>query len=111
MAGKGIYDEVSYLHRTARDFVESEKYWLVVMQTTGYENFQPEERWANAQLWLLKSPDELSAWSITALCIKSTVIVEQKTGVIQKSYLNELFRLQFWHYHQNEMRGILCTSL
>jgi hypothetical protein len=45
---------ISYLHRTARDFVESEAYWPLVMDTTGHASFKPLERWANASLWIQK---------------------------------------------------------
>lgn len=40
---KPEYDDrsVGYLHRIARDFVESEAYWLRVMESTGHDSFNP----------------------------------------------------------------------
>jgi hypothetical protein len=103
-----IYDEVSYLHRTARDFVESEEYWPVVMQTTACENFKPEERRANAHLWLHKALHTQGTKGEPRFCIKGAFLVQQKTGLIQKTYLDELFHLDTWNYITDTIRGNLA---
>jgi hypothetical protein len=54
-SNRPVYDhEIIYLHRTARDYIESEDYWPIVLQTAGQHAFKPGQRWANANLWLYK---------------------------------------------------------
>jgi hypothetical protein len=104
---------VSYLHRTARDFIESENYWPTVLQNTGRASFKPEERWANEHLWLYKTvpfldPDHL----LLRRCITDARILQKKTGLIQKTYLDEVCRAVYVHgYREGFDQGQLYTTL
>jgi hypothetical protein len=92
------YDQpVSYLHRTARDYVESESYWQIVQKATGGVSFCPEKRWANANLWLHKvHPLVTTSYDHSQYmqnrCLDSAIAIYQETATIQTSYLNEVFR-------------------
>jgi hypothetical protein len=94
----GNYDHaITYLHRTARDFVESDQYWPLVLETTCHDTYDAEARWANANLWLLKvHPDitklpERSAQELKARCIDSAVAIQKMTGIVQATYLTEVY--------------------
>ena len=95
-----LYDhQVSYLHRTARDFIESEEYWPTVLQSTGHDDFKSEERCANARLWLLKSHPKASAQGHPSAqglrevskSVASAVLMRKKTSLVPKTYLDEVF--------------------
>jgi hypothetical protein len=93
---------VGYLHRTARDFVESDKFWPTVLQTTNHDAFKAEERWANANLWMCKFgyTEQLSeVVKRTELCIKSAIAVQRRTGIIQKAYLDEVWPINMGYEH------------
>ncbi|CAO2649639.1 Nn.00g070240.m01.CDS01 [Neocucurbitaria sp. VM-36] len=86
----------SYFHRTARDFVESAYYWPLVLETTGHNSFQPEQRWANAFLWMLKShPLETTRARNSEMCLVFASYLQKKSGFIQKTYLDEFCRTRF----------------
>jgi hypothetical protein len=54
-SGRPAFDlKIVYLHRTARDYLESDAYWPTILEAAGRESFRPEQRWANANLWLYK---------------------------------------------------------
>jgi hypothetical protein len=92
-----VYDyTVSYLHRTARDYVESDTYWNVVLDSTNHFYFQPQARWANASLWLHKvhptvlPGDHSDEYTMTS-CLDSAITMYEITGKVQATYLNEIF--------------------
>ncbi|KAF2823870.1 hypothetical protein CC86DRAFT_384404 [Ophiobolus disseminans] len=93
------YDHtISYLHRTARDFVESRVYWEHVLQTTGNDSFQADERWANANLWLQKTHPSANAdaqrcQAFRARCVDSAITIQNKNGVVQSTYLDEVLNV------------------
>jgi hypothetical protein len=92
---------VSYLHHTARDFIESENYWPTVLQITGRASFKPEERWANAHLWLHKTAPFLDPKHLLlGKCITDARILQKKTGLIQKPCLDEVCRAQYVHRYR-----------
>ncbi|KAF2730953.1 hypothetical protein EJ04DRAFT_579444 [Polyplosphaeria fusca] len=91
---KFFEQSVSYLHRTARDFVESENYWQTVLEATGYDKFNPYERWANANLWLQKTHPQITTGDYHSnkfklRCIDSALTLQKNTGFVQKTYLDE----------------------
>jgi hypothetical protein len=82
---------VGYLHRTAREFIESDHYWSIVMEASGHDSFHPEEYWANALLWAVKSfPSDVADNAATMLCIRSVALIQARTGFVQKTYLDDL---------------------
>jgi hypothetical protein len=91
-----VYDHtVSFLHRSARDYVESEAYWKVVLDSTGHSAFQPQVHWANANLWLHKVhpyflPGEPGEGYNTSSCIDSAITIYNNTGHVQATYLNQI---------------------
>jgi hypothetical protein len=94
---------VGYLHRTARDFIESESYWPTVLENTGYSSFTPEERWANALLWLQKAyPFASNMTNITKMCLRTAVQIQSRTGIVQKTYLDEFCRAQYHYLYENQ---------
>lgn len=101
---KGHGDKkVGYLHRTARDFVESESYWPTVLGNTDRPSFDTEERWANAFLWLQKAYPFIDSTKLcTRMCIDSAVRKQRKTGVVQKTYLDHLIRAQYEHIYSHD---------
>ncbi|OCL12858.1 hypothetical protein AOQ84DRAFT_372707 [Glonium stellatum] len=88
---------VQYIHRTAKDFLESGSKWREVLDATGHESFDPNEHWANAFLWMLKtlghsvSPERV--WNILTWCIEYALILQLKRRVVQVTYLDEIFRV------------------
>jgi hypothetical protein len=94
--------EITYLHRTARDYIESDDYWEKVQQTVGYEAFKSEERWANANLWVHKAHPFINVHQrsqdynfelFMIKCLKSAMVLQEKTGTVAKTYLDEVFRV------------------
>jgi hypothetical protein len=89
---------IGYLHRTARDFIESENYWPTVLRSTGHASFEPEKRWANSCLWLHKRlPTVYFSDYLLEECLINARIVRDKTGLVQKSYLDEVYRAEYQH--------------
>lgn len=92
-----------YLHRTARDFIESKKYWDMVLDTTDRDAFKAEERWANAHLWTQKAfPFVRKQEVLLQRCIQSAIVMQDKTGLVQRTYLDQTCRAQYQHYHLNK---------
>ncbi|KAH7357440.1 hypothetical protein BKA66DRAFT_612717 [Pyrenochaeta sp. MPI-SDFR-AT-0127] len=102
---------VAYLHRTARDFVESEIYWHQVLQTTNYHSFKAEERWANAYLWLLKVGALVSEPMMRIVYTTVTFLIHGKPGTVQKTYLDEFCRAIRFHDAGLRRETLLCTQL
>jgi hypothetical protein len=108
-----LYDyAVSYLHRTARDYIESDAYWKNVEEGSGHAALQPEARWANANLWLRKvhplansSSDHLKYRENR--CLNSAITLHKETGVIQVLYLNEVYRCR----DRLQVQGMTSVSL
>jgi hypothetical protein len=91
------YDHtVTYLHRTARDWIESGERWKAVLGSSSQNSFVPEERWANSNLWLLKvHPLILKSYYhskfITRQCLDSAIAIYFLKGSVQAVYLDEVF--------------------
>jgi len=94
-----FYDyTISYLHRTARDYVEYGDFWKTVLETSGDHSFAPEAKWANANLWLhkLHPTGRMSVQyssHMTHKCLDSAIAVYCKTGIVQAKYLDEVFHV------------------
>jgi hypothetical protein len=94
---------VGYLHRTARDFIESKKYWNMVLETTNQDAFRAEERWANAHLWIQKAfPFVRKQEVLLQRCVQSALVLQEKTGLVQRTYLDKVCRAQYQHYYLNK---------
>jgi len=93
-----IYDHtVSYLHRTARDYMESEEIWQTVLEASGYAAFPCDKRWANAHLWLQKTSPRIFSSAVQAVeseyrCLDIAITIQERTGVFQQDYLEEVLR-------------------
>jgi hypothetical protein len=88
--------KVGYLHRTAKDFIESNTYWSVVLEHTDHDEFKPEEHWANALMWLLKAypfsvPDKIE---YARKYLQSAIMIQNRSGVVQKTRLDEFYRVR-----------------
>jgi hypothetical protein len=88
--------KVGYLHRTAKDFIESDTYWSVVLEHTNHDDYKPEEHWANALMWLWKAypfviPDKLE---YDRKYTESAFMIQNRTGVVQKTRLDEFYRVR-----------------
>ncbi|KAF2110995.1 hypothetical protein BDV96DRAFT_193895 [Lophiotrema nucula] len=89
---------VQYFHRTAKDFLESEKMREKIVEATSNDGFDPDERWANSYLWILKTCDVISlgrddldyyvSWSF-----ECALRVEKKRGDVLVTYLDEVGRV------------------
>lgn len=89
--------QVNYLHRTAKDFIESEDFWPTVLETTDHDGFDPNEHWANAFLWYEKSfliTDRASAANSRHRCVMQALYMQNKTRLVPKTYLDALFSTQ-----------------
>lgn len=107
---------VGFLHRTARDFIESESYWPIVLETTGEDTFEPDKIWVNALLWLQRTSNQKSGGTNVGQFVRCADIVEKRTGMTQRTYLDAYYYNQR-HRHENstmayntEMLGFWFTS-
>ncbi|KAH7074711.1 hypothetical protein BKA63DRAFT_596298 [Paraphoma chrysanthemicola] len=117
--------QVHYLHRTARDFIESENYWPTVLQSTGHSLFKPEEHWANSYLWMhesmspppsssLMTTPSPSSYYVEGLldnCVAIACVLQARTGLVQKSYLDQVFKTSVRSGGQRKGLGFACRFL
>lgn len=114
--------KVRYLHRTARDFLQSPPIWERILQMTGHTDFDTDARWANGFLWTLKvgrkvelkettrnlylSADHQMPWSkdsqmpshmwlLLSWCIEYAVRMERRDGKVRLKYLDEVSQATF----------------
>ncbi|KAH7087599.1 hypothetical protein FB567DRAFT_525324 [Paraphoma chrysanthemicola] len=93
IVGSSAYSDrrISYLHRTARDFIESENYWPTVLRSTGHSLFKPEERWAMSYIRMYKSMPAVSYGNqLLGRCVQIARALQESTGLVQKSYLDQI---------------------
>jgi hypothetical protein len=88
---------VSYLHRTARDYMESDAVWPTVLEASSYDAFPCDERWANAHLWLHKtSPmprmSQIKAREAEERCLDMAIKSQKRTGILPWAYLAEVLK-------------------
>jgi hypothetical protein len=105
---------VGYLHRTAREFIESDHYWSIVMEASGRDSFHPEEYWANALLWVMKSfPWDVDDTATTTLCLRSVALIRARTKFIEKTYLDNLTHgaYKYLHSQKHYPGGLLAYQL
>jgi hypothetical protein len=106
---------ITYLHRTARDFVESAAYWPIVLESSRRESFQANARLANAYLWLTKthpllySQPKLSE-DLNLRCIDFAIAIQKDNGVVQSTYLRECV-IAYRNYYPAHGMGNLPPSL
>jgi hypothetical protein len=109
--GLGVTDiaehRVSYIHRTAKDFIESKNRWQRVQDAT--HGFEPDNHWANSFLWTLKTmfvrkTKEYREAQIR--CILHAVSAQNTKNKVQFTYINEVVRIQgsggvwtLWDYY------------
>jgi hypothetical protein len=89
---------VRLLHRTVKDFLESNPIWETILDATGHESFNPEERWANGFLWALKTSDPSfplfqDVWDTFTWCIEYALRLEETHDSVQFEYLDEVGRV------------------
>ncbi|KAF2114584.1 hypothetical protein BDV96DRAFT_101489 [Lophiotrema nucula] len=80
-----VESHVSYLHRTAKDFIESDEQWHNVLEATGYSAYDPIKCWANAFLLCHKrhpsnTPEELKNWETRygIACVDCGILLQPK---------------------------------
>jgi hypothetical protein len=92
---------VNWVHRCIRDSVQSGAIWEQIRQATGYDSFDPNEYWANASLWNLKTiqaqpsatgEQVLPIWETLAWCIEYALRLEEKDKKVRVTYLDEVGR-------------------
>ncbi|KAL1613149.1 hypothetical protein SLS60_001381 [Paraconiothyrium brasiliense] len=101
---------VRLIHRTAKDFLQSEPIWNMIFEATGQDEFDPEERWANAYLWILKISSRSATfvegvWDALTWCLEYALRLEQRRHSVQKDYLNEVGRVAMIVRHQYQTSG------
>jgi hypothetical protein len=93
--------KVNFSHRCIKDFIQSGPTWEQIRQNTGYDTFNPDENWANASLWELKTlqdqpseagEDILPIWETLAWCIEYALRLEEKDKKVRVTYLDEVGR-------------------
>ncbi|KAF2470006.1 uncharacterized protein BDR25DRAFT_35993 [Lindgomyces ingoldianus] len=92
--------EVSYLHRTVKDFLQSQEIWDYIVAGTG-SSFDPNRSLCGACVFRLKTmaPGEdmiRRIWRIMPLCMKYAKALEESSGEPQVLFLHELDRLASW---------------
>jgi hypothetical protein len=105
---------VGYLHRTAREFIESDHYWSIVIKTSGHDSFRPENHWANALLWSLKSfPSDVADTATTTLCLRGAALIQARENAVQKTYLDDLIHGAYKHMcsRKGYSEGLLTYKL
>jgi hypothetical protein len=86
---------VSYIHRTAKDFIESKIRWQTVLDVT--RGFNPDIHWADAFLWCLKKVSEKKTKQYhegQIRCILHAVYMQSVTDKVQLNYLNEVVKIE-----------------
>ncbi|KAF2191676.1 hypothetical protein K469DRAFT_718697, partial [Zopfia rhizophila CBS 207.26] len=94
------YLKVNYAHRAVKEFLQSGPIWEKIRQATGQDSFNPDEYWANASLWALKTirPKRTATrvvwpiWEILAWCVEYALRLEEKDGKVRVTYLDEVGR-------------------
>jgi hypothetical protein len=79
---------VVFLHRPARDFVESDSYWPTVLKSTGNDSFESDRHWTNSLLWLERFPRSIYQRFTMQDFITCVHAIEVRTGLVQMSYLD-----------------------
>ena len=91
--------KVNWAHRAIRDAIISEQGWILVREASDYDAFRPDENWANASLWALKtvrpqlSPygeDTLQLWDMLAWCIEYALRLQHLDKKARVTYLDEV---------------------
>lgn len=93
------------IHRTAKDFLQSKPIWATILDATEHENFNPEQRWANAYLRILKISDRSTpiiedVWDTLTWCLEYALRLEEESKTVQKDYLDEVGRVAIIVRHQ-----------
>lgn len=86
---------VSYIHRTAKDFLESKTRWQKIQDAT--PGFDPDMHWTNAFLWRLKTmfvkkPKDYR--EAQTCCILHATYIQNMRNKVQFTYLNEVVKIQ-----------------
>lgn len=103
---------VEYLHRTARDFVESGSYYRQVMEATDHDAFKPLEHWANALLWVQRSPAQTFLLNDLMEYVRCIHMIQNNTGLVQRSLLDAYCYVQIHrHEHFESPKGVSNTEL
>jgi hypothetical protein len=92
--------KVNYSHRSIKDFVQSRPITEKVKQCTGGDAFNPDEYWANASLWSLKTlrsqqqgtTQVFPVWEDLAWCMEYALRLEEKDKKVRVTYLDEVGR-------------------
>ncbi|ORY14588.1 hypothetical protein BCR34DRAFT_479383 [Clohesyomyces aquaticus] len=102
--------KVRYLHRTAKDFLKSERIWKMILDTTGTDSFDVNARWANGYLWTLKTmtpkSDSFSlnpylyGWEPLTWCIEYALRMEHADGKVRLTYFDEVGRAALQKHHE-----------
>ncbi|KAF1837270.1 hypothetical protein BDW02DRAFT_175185 [Decorospora gaudefroyi] len=91
---------VSWIHRTARDFLRAKCMWNNVLDTTGHDDFDPEWHWANGHLGMFKAvagttPTKMSHF---ILCVEYALRLEHRLQICPVKYLDEVGRTATIHH-------------
>lgn len=86
--------KVNYAHRCIRDFIQSDAMRNRINQAIGYNIFNADENWANANLWTLKTlrpgADGMQIWHLLADSIELALRLEASSKCVRFTYLDEL---------------------
>lgn len=77
----------------------------MIYDATGQNEFDPEERWANAYLSILKissrtAPVVEDVWDTLTWCLEYALRLEKRRNSVQKEYLDEVGRVAMIVRHQ-----------
>lgn len=101
--------QVSYLHRTARDFIESGDCWPRVLQKTGGKLLDTTGRWVNAKLWMLKAhPSPRYQWNPHDRIVE--VMFTTSNEKVPKTWLDSYLNARF-SYENEGAEDILAYKV
>jgi len=87
---------VGYLHRTAKDYLLSDRMHAKILDATKEPPYNPRSQWANAYLWSLKTRivDERnwSCWEQMTGGVEFALRLQHEDGQVRVTYLNEVFQ-------------------
>ncbi|KAF2803249.1 uncharacterized protein BDZ99DRAFT_576168 [Mytilinidion resinicola] len=92
--GLSTHSYVRFIHRTAKDFLQSSDMWKTILNATGHDAFDPERHWANGFMGILKAVNTTSdaKWENFIWCIEYALMLENKLQSSFVDYLDEVSR-------------------
>ncbi|KAH7068640.1 hypothetical protein FB567DRAFT_457239 [Paraphoma chrysanthemicola] len=83
---------IGWIHRTAKDFLQSKDMWSRILEATGHDSFDIEMRWMNGLLAAFKATSTTppAKWYEFKACIECAILRQHRTRICPVKYLDEL---------------------